>query len=294
MKFKFEKYRYLCIQIFEALFSVIRSAGSQNLQKTAFSHCRLALGSAGCLFVTMANMPNTQENGFWLHPSDPISHCVPCNTFGEQREIYEWIRLFFKPPWKQKSKICLLHSKTERRIHSKTAIFNRPIQGGLAHQKCYARVQPGHSVRGKEVQIALSQLKCFAFMQNYFSICTIIIYAFVQKLFLYLCQREGEREVQIALSGPIFPSLGRWNTNMAIKFVFLMYFLGAFLLSKLLRKHVSHVCIFSLGGVQCCSLQMFRFRSFSLIDIHGLRYIVFFFIFIATLSGTQEHSFVKE
>jgi len=75
------------------------------------------------------------------------SHCVPCNTFGEQREIYEWIRLFFKPPWKQKSKICLLHSKTERRIHSKTAIFNRPIQGGLAHQKCYARVQPGHSVK---------------------------------------------------------------------------------------------------------------------------------------------------
>ena len=81
-----------------------------------------------------------------LHPA----HCVPCNTFGEQREIYEWIRLFFKPPWKQKSKICLLHSKTERRIHPKTAIFNRPIQGGLAHQKCYARVQPRHSVSGIE------------------------------------------------------------------------------------------------------------------------------------------------
>ena len=78
--------------------------------------------------------------------SYPGSHCAPCNTFGEQREIYEWIGLFFKPPWKQKSKICLLHSKTERRIHSKTAIFNRPIQGGLAHQKCYARVQPRHSV----------------------------------------------------------------------------------------------------------------------------------------------------
>ena len=73
-------------------------------------------------------------------------HCAPCNTFGEQREIYEWIGLFFKPPWKQKSKICLLHSKTECPIHSKTAFFNRPIQGGLAHQKCYARVQPGHSV----------------------------------------------------------------------------------------------------------------------------------------------------
>ena len=28
----------------------------------------------------------------------PQAHCVPCNTFGEQREIYEWIRLFFKPP----------------------------------------------------------------------------------------------------------------------------------------------------------------------------------------------------
>ena len=25
-------------------------------------------------------------------------HCVPCNTFGEQREIYEWIGLSFKPP----------------------------------------------------------------------------------------------------------------------------------------------------------------------------------------------------
>ena len=26
--------------------------------------------------------------------SQDLSHCVPCNTFGEQREIYEWIRLF--------------------------------------------------------------------------------------------------------------------------------------------------------------------------------------------------------
>ena len=81
-----------------------------------------------------------------FHGACGTSHCAPCNTFGEQRKIYEWIGLFFKPPWKQKSKICLLHSKTERRIHPKTAIFNRPIQGGLAHQKCYARVQPGHSV----------------------------------------------------------------------------------------------------------------------------------------------------
>ena len=29
---------------------------------------------------------------------DNWAHCVPCNTFGEQREIYGWIRLFFKPP----------------------------------------------------------------------------------------------------------------------------------------------------------------------------------------------------
>ena len=50
------------------------------------------------------------------------------------------------------------------------------------------------------------------------------VIAFVQKLFLYLCQGEGEREVQIALSRPIFLSLGRRNTDMAIKSVFLMYF----------------------------------------------------------------------
>ena len=50
-----------------------------------------------------------------------------------------------------------MHSKTERRIHSKTAIFNRPIQGGLAHQKCYARVQPGHSVH-HHAQSARGQL----------------------------------------------------------------------------------------------------------------------------------------
>ena len=37
--------------------------------------------------------------------NDNTAHCAPCNTFGEQREIYEWIGLFFKPPWKQKSKI---------------------------------------------------------------------------------------------------------------------------------------------------------------------------------------------
>ena len=89
-----------------------------------------------------------------------MPHCVPCNTFGEQREIYEWIRLFFKPPWKQKSKICLLHSKTERRIHSKTAIFNRPIQGGLAHQKCYARVQPGHSVSREPFRYESLRILC--------------------------------------------------------------------------------------------------------------------------------------
>ena len=32
------------------------------------------------------------------HSTPEKAHCVPCNTFGEQREIYEWIRLFFKPP----------------------------------------------------------------------------------------------------------------------------------------------------------------------------------------------------
>ena len=40
----------------------------------------------------------------------------------------------------------ILRCNSECPIHSKTAIFNRPIQGGFAHQKHYARVQPGHSV----------------------------------------------------------------------------------------------------------------------------------------------------
>ena len=30
--------------------------------------------------------------------AEAAAHCAPCNTFGEQREIYEWIGLFFKPP----------------------------------------------------------------------------------------------------------------------------------------------------------------------------------------------------
>ena len=58
---------------------------------------------------------------------------------------------FLSPPENEKAKLMppwILRRKTERRIHPKTAIFNRPIQGGLAHQKCYARVQPGHSVDG--------------------------------------------------------------------------------------------------------------------------------------------------
>ena len=40
----------------------------------------------------------------------------------------------------------ILRCNSECPIHPKTAIFNRPIQGGFAHQKRYARVQPGHSV----------------------------------------------------------------------------------------------------------------------------------------------------
>ena len=41
------------------------------------------------------------------------SHCVPCNTFGEQREIYEWIRLFLSPPENKKAKFafCTLKRK---------------------------------------------------------------------------------------------------------------------------------------------------------------------------------------
>ena len=72
------------------------------------------------------------------------AHCVPCNTFGEQREIYGWIRLFrgalffyqggafffssggrcfyFKGalfgPWKKHSKIQGGLSPPEQKMHS--------------------------------------------------------------------------------------------------------------------------------------------------------------------------------
>ena len=74
--------------------------------------------------------------------NDNTAHSASCNTFGEQREIYEWIGLFFKPPWK-KFAFCTL--KRNVKSTQKQPFF----QGGLAHQKCYARVQPGHSVTGK-------------------------------------------------------------------------------------------------------------------------------------------------
>ena len=46
----------------------------------------------------------------------------------------------------------ILRCNSECPIHPKTAIFNRPIQGGFAHQKRYARVQPGHSVGSDNMQ----------------------------------------------------------------------------------------------------------------------------------------------
>ena len=74
-----------------------------------------------------------------------LSHCVPCNAFGEQREIYEWIRLFREVlflcqggayfwsggrsfhfrralfgPWEKHSKIQGGLSPSEQKMHSKT------------------------------------------------------------------------------------------------------------------------------------------------------------------------------
>ena len=74
----------------------------------------------------------------------------PENTKAMESAPLNLWRHFLSPPENEKAILMppwILRRKTERRIHSKTAIFNRSIQGGLAHQKCYARVQPGHSVR---------------------------------------------------------------------------------------------------------------------------------------------------
>ena len=73
----------------------------------------------------------------------------PENTKAMKSAPLNLLMHFLSPPENEKAKLMppwILRRKTERRIHPKTAIFNRPIQGGLAHQKCYARVQPGHSV----------------------------------------------------------------------------------------------------------------------------------------------------
>ena len=73
----------------------------------------------------------------------------PENTKAMESAPLNLWRHFLSPPENEKAILMppwILRRKTERRIHSKTAIFNRSIQGGLAHQKCYARVQPGYSV----------------------------------------------------------------------------------------------------------------------------------------------------
>ena len=44
-------------------------------------------GLAGSDSSPWVEIPNS-------HPPPTPSHCAPCNTFGEQREIYEWIGLF--------------------------------------------------------------------------------------------------------------------------------------------------------------------------------------------------------
>ena len=76
----------------------------------------------------------------------------PENTKAMESAPLNLWRHFLSPPENEKAILMppwILRRKTERRIHSKTAIFNRSIQGGLAHQKCYARVQPGYSVTGE-------------------------------------------------------------------------------------------------------------------------------------------------
>ena len=51
------------------------------------------------------------------HPHNQLvrAHCAPCNTFGEQQEIYEWIGLFLNPPENKKAKFAFC---TKRNVQS--------------------------------------------------------------------------------------------------------------------------------------------------------------------------------
>ena len=97
----------------------------------------------------------------------------PENTKAMKSAPLNLLMHFLSPPENEKAKLMppwILRWKTERRIHPKTATFNRLIQGGLAHQKCYARVQPGHSVARQTVWLNASKQR-WSICQTPYTLC---------------------------------------------------------------------------------------------------------------------------
>ena len=60
-----------------------------------------------------------------------IAHCVPCNTFGEQREIYGWIRLFLSPPENKKAKFAFCTLKRKGGSTQKQPFLTVRFRGAL-------------------------------------------------------------------------------------------------------------------------------------------------------------------
>ena len=59
------------------------------------------------------------------------THCVPCNTFGEQREIYGWIRLFLSPPENKKAKFAFCTLKRKGGSTQKQPFLTVRFRGAL-------------------------------------------------------------------------------------------------------------------------------------------------------------------
>ena len=60
-----------------------------------------------------------------------LSHCAPCNTFGEQREIYEWIGLFLSPPENKKAKFAFCTLKRNVQSTQKQPFLTVRFRGAL-------------------------------------------------------------------------------------------------------------------------------------------------------------------
>ena len=137
----------------------------------------------------------------------------PENTKAMESAPLNLWRHFLSPPENEKAILMppwILRRKTERRIHSKTAIFNRSIQGGLAHQKCYARVQPGYSVAGHCHCFPIANTYCFLALRGNSktsqSLNLRILYVFPDKSFLqlFVCPRNAVLSTYLLFSSQVW------------------------------------------------------------------------------------------